>query len=201
MKWKSEKRQISDLKPAEYNPRQMTNAQAQQLEKSIDDFGLAEPIVINTDNTIIGGHQRYYILLQKGVKEVDVYLPEKELSKEKEKELNLRLNKNLGEWDLEKLANNFEMDDLINVGFKLKDFEIDDEIIPDDSDDIPEMVLHDFEKYDYLVFVFKDDRDLMYVMQKYKVDKVRHIVNENTKKIGLGRVLDGKLLLDEKVDE
>ncbi|MBU1974623.1 MAG: hypothetical protein KKH52_04485, partial [Nanoarchaeota archaeon] len=110
-------------------------------------------------------------------------------------------NKNLGEWDLEKLANNFEMDDLINVGFKLKDFEIDDEIIPDDSDDIPEMVLHDFEKYDYLVFVFKDDRDLMYVMQKYKVDKVRHIVNENTKKIGLGRVLDGKLLLDEKVDE
>jgi ParB-like chromosome segregation protein Spo0J len=69
MKWKLVTRKLSELKPYEKNPRKMTEKGMKDLHKSIDSFGLAEPIVINTDNTIIGGHGRFYALKEKGVKE------------------------------------------------------------------------------------------------------------------------------------
>lgn len=62
IKWHSEKRKIAELNPAPYNPRQMTEKQAKDLGTSLERFGLADPIVINLNNTIIGGHQRINIL-------------------------------------------------------------------------------------------------------------------------------------------
>ena len=50
--WKNEKRKISDLKPAEYNPRRWTEEETIQLRKSIERFDLVDPIIINTDNTV-----------------------------------------------------------------------------------------------------------------------------------------------------
>ena len=50
--WHNEKRKIKDLVPYVANPRQITDKQAKDLKASLDKFGLAEPIVINTDNTI-----------------------------------------------------------------------------------------------------------------------------------------------------
>jgi hypothetical protein len=98
-KWHTEKRFIADLIPAKYNPRELTEKQAQDLGQSLDKFGLPEPIVVNLNNVIIGGHQ-----LQ-GETEVDVRLPDRQLSQEEEVELNLRLNKNTGQWDFDALAN------------------------------------------------------------------------------------------------
>jgi len=122
--WHSEVRKLSDLKPFEGNPRQATEKQEKDLKNSIDKFNLAVPIIINTDNTIIGGHFRYRILLKNGGKEkkVDVRVPSKKLTNKEIKELNLRLNKNLGEWDFDLLADNFEIDLLEDVGFGLDDF-------------------------------------------------------------------------------
>lgn len=51
--WKTEKRKVADLTPAEYNPREMTKEQAKDLAKSLERFNLADPIVINSDNKII----------------------------------------------------------------------------------------------------------------------------------------------------
>lgn len=114
--WHIEKRRIAELNPAAYNPRRLTDKQAADLGVSLDRFGLAEPIVINLNNTIIGGHQRVFILRQRGVEDVDVMVPSRLLTEDEEKELNLRLNKNVGEFDIEKLAA-FSSDLLSDVGF------------------------------------------------------------------------------------
>ena len=99
-----EKRSIADLKPAEYNPRKALtpeDAEYQKIKRSIENFGYIDPIIINMDGTIIGGHQRYTVLTDLGYTEVDVVVVD--LSKEDEKALNVALNKISGEWDELKL--------------------------------------------------------------------------------------------------
>ena len=113
---------IGDLIPAEYNPRQLTKDQHRNLTESIKRFGLVDPIIANShkgrENIVIGGHQRLKIALQEGYKTVPVvYL---DLTEEKEKELNIRLNRNVGEWDWDKMAN-FDLDFLKDIGFDDKE--------------------------------------------------------------------------------
>lgn len=119
LNWKTEKKNIIDLKPYEYNPRTLTQKGLEDLKKSIGKFGLAEPLVINTTGLIIGGHARYEVLKVEGVTEVDCYVPERELTEQECKELNVRLNKNIaGEWDFDILANAFDDNDLLEWGFQ-----------------------------------------------------------------------------------
>lgn len=105
IKWTTERRKISDLIPAEYNPRQASAKEVADLTASIDRFDLADPLVINSNNRVIGGHFRLKILKERGVQEVDVRVPDRELTLHEEQELNLRLNKNIGHWDMDMLAN------------------------------------------------------------------------------------------------
>lgn len=134
--WTTERRRITDLIPAEYNPRQLTEKQATALSDSLDRFSLADPIIINANNKIIGGHQRINVLKSKGVEEVDVRIPSRELTLEEEMELNIRLNKNLGEWNFDALAN-FDEDLLKAVGFDPKEldkiFQLDNKEDEDES--------------------------------------------------------------------
>lgn len=102
--WNVEKRKISDLVLADYNPRKISDKGNKNLEDSVEKFGRVEPIAINTDNTVIGGHMRLGIYAKNGVEEVDVVIPSRQLTKKEEKELNLRLNKNVGEWDWAKMG-------------------------------------------------------------------------------------------------
>ena len=113
---KIEKIKISELNPAEYNPRRMTKKQYEDLKSSLEKFGLVDPIIINSDNTVVGGHQRLRIMRELGAELIPTVRVN--LSKEDEKELNIRLNKNSGEFDLDVLANNFEVDELKDWGFK-----------------------------------------------------------------------------------
>lgn len=62
MNWKNEKRRISELKPATYNPRKISKKQKEDLNDSLNKFDVVDPIVINANGTIIGGHQRFHIL-------------------------------------------------------------------------------------------------------------------------------------------
>lgn len=124
LSWKTEKRKIKDLVPADYNPRQMTEAQAKQLRKSIEKFNLVEIPAIDQDNTILAGHQRMSMLLTlgRGEEEIDVRVPNRKLTDSEAKEYNLRSNKNTGEWDMDKL---FAMPDglLEEVGFDKKEIQ------------------------------------------------------------------------------
>lgn len=118
--FKTEKRKLGDLLPANYNPRIMTEKQNKDLTESLTKFGLAELPVINTDNTIIAGHQRVRLLADIHGKdfEIEVRMPLSKMSVEDEKEYNIRSNKNTGKWDWDKLANEFDMTDLQNWGFE-----------------------------------------------------------------------------------
>lgn len=94
-------RSLSDLRPAEYNPRvPLTPAdpEYQSIKRSIEEFGYADPIVINADGTIIKGHQRRTVLMDLGYTEVEVIVLDIQ-DKAKEKALNVALNKITGKWD------------------------------------------------------------------------------------------------------
>lgn len=117
MKWNFETRKISDLKNNPKNPRRLNKNDSEQLMRSLQKFGVCEPIIINTDNTIIGGHQRVKTLKKMGEKEVVVCVPESALDDRACDELNVRLNKNTGDWDDDVLANQWEIEDLLDWGF------------------------------------------------------------------------------------
>ncbi len=127
--WRNEKRKIKDLVPYSANPRQITQQQALDLKASLERFGVVAPIIVNTDNTIIGGHQRTKILeaLINADPDylVDVRIPDREMTDEEVRELNIRLNKNVAEWDFDVLANNFNMDELFNWGFDKSELDMD----------------------------------------------------------------------------
>ena len=64
---------VSALKPAEYNPRKKLKPGDKEYEKikaSIQEFGFADPLVVNADMTIIGGHQRLTVAMDLGYTEV-----------------------------------------------------------------------------------------------------------------------------------
>jgi hypothetical protein len=110
---------VRDLLEADYNPRQLTEKQYKDLQSSIKEFGFVDPIIINKrperKNIIIGGHQRYKVAKMLGLEKVPCV--ELDLSVEKEQELNVRLNKNTGEWDYDVLANHFDTTELLDWGF------------------------------------------------------------------------------------
>ncbi len=132
--WKTEKRKVKDLIPADYNPRKISDKERFDLKESIKEFSEVEPVVINTDNHLIGGHQRVSIYADLKIEEIDVRIPNRQLNIEEEMRLNLRLNKNTGDWDHEKLAE-MNIDMLLNVGFgdeELSDMWDNVDIIEDD---------------------------------------------------------------------
>ncbi|MBR1443131.1 MAG: DNA modification methylase [Firmicutes bacterium] len=93
------------LKPAEYNPRKQLKPGDKEYEKiknSITEFGFTDPLVVNSDMTIIGGHQRLSVAKDLGYTEVPCAVVE--LDKTREKALNIALNKITGAWDDSLLA-------------------------------------------------------------------------------------------------
>tara|TARA_R100001086_G_scaffold249990_1_gene192322 strand:+ start:1642 stop:2370 length:729 start_codon:yes stop_codon:yes gene_type:complete len=110
------KLKANKLKPATYNPRQISTKQYKDLKNSITKFGLVDPIIVNKDYTVIGGHQRLKVLNEMDLQDIPCVVLD--LSKDEEKELNVRLNKNTGEFDIDILANEFDIDELVDWGFK-----------------------------------------------------------------------------------
>lgn len=114
---------IDQLHAATYNPRKWDKEAKAKLKESLSRFGFVDPVLVNGASermhTVIGGHFRLAIAKELGMTEVPVvYLNIPDV--EKEKELNLRLNRNTGEWDLE-LLKEFDMGLLLDVGFDNND--------------------------------------------------------------------------------
>ncbi len=118
-----EEHALSELHPAEYHPRVMLvpeDEEYQRIRRSIEEYGYVDPIIINSDGTIIGGHQRYKILMDLGYDTAHVVVVD--LEKDAEKALNVALNKISGEWDDEKLCDLLQDLDLNGCDFSLTGF-------------------------------------------------------------------------------
>jgi hypothetical protein len=124
-------KKISELTPAPYNPRESTEKQESQLKQSLKKFGVVEPIIYNKQTGyIVGGHFRVRELQKLGYTEIECVIVD--LSEEDEKELNIRLNANTGQWDWDELANNFELDDLNDWGLEVPNMKHELEAVEDD---------------------------------------------------------------------
>lgn len=141
--WHTEKRKLSELKGYEYNPRALSEYEYNDLKKSLEKFNLAEIPAINTNNKIIAGHQRIKILTELyGLEhQIEVRVPNRKLTEKEFQEYNIRSNKNTGSWDFEILANNFELDNLFEWGFKENELDINlfiPQQEPDKLEEVPE---------------------------------------------------------------
>ena len=100
------KKNVTDLLPAAYNPRKDLkpgDVEYEKLKRSLEQFGYVEPVIWNrATGRVVGGHQRLKVLIDMGITEVDCVVVE--MDEEKEKALNIALNKISGDWDNDKLA-------------------------------------------------------------------------------------------------
>jgi len=120
-----EKKKVSDLKCAPYNPRKIDDKELVKLKRSIFEFGYVEPIVWNQrTGFVVGGNQRLKALRELGIEEVDVVVVD--LSDAKEKALNVALNKISGEWDFPKLKDLLTDIDTGDFDIELTGFDLDE---------------------------------------------------------------------------
>lgn len=160
---------INELLPADYNPRkELTpdDREYQKIKTSIETFGYVDPIIINKDKTIIGGHQRLNVLRDLGYTDIDVI--EIDIDKTKEKALNVALNKISGEWDMDKLG-------LLLNELKTDNFDLD--ITGFDADELDGILFNVDELDD--TFDLKDgDRTPIQTMSMTFSDDQAEIINE-----------------------
>jgi len=136
-----EKIKIEDINPAPYNPRidlKPGDPEYENLKLSITEFGYIDPLIWNKQTgNLVGGHQRYKILREKGYHVVQVSVVD--LPLEREKALNIALNKISGGWDDKKLQLllselNDSLDDIKLTGFSVEEFEELISAVPEDTE-------------------------------------------------------------------
>lgn len=185
-----EKIQTDWLVPADYNPRKDLKSgdpEYEKLKRSLEEFGYVEPVIWNkTTSHVVGGHQRLKVLLDMGVTEVDCVVVE--MDAEKEKALNVALNKISGDWDKDKLA-------LLIADLQGADFDVSlTGFDPGEIDDLFKDSLKDG--------IHDDDFDVDAELEKPAVTKLgdvwllgRHrlVCGDSTKADTFTTLMDGKL--------
>jgi len=114
---------VDEVNPAEYNPRTINDEEFGKLKKGLTEFGIVDPLIVNKDGTLIGGHQRLRAAKELGWTEIPAVVLD--LDKRKEKALNLALNKLRGEWDYGKLTSLLrEFDEITDFDMELTGFDV-----------------------------------------------------------------------------
>lgn len=174
----------NDLRPSEYNPRTWDSEAETHLTESIKRYGIIDPLLVNSapkrHNIVIGGHFRLTIIKKLGIAQVPVvYVSIDDI--EREKELNIRLNKNAGEFDF-KLLEDFDEIFLSDVGFSSE--ELDDifsiETVPEKFDLTKELAKLDIKK----VEVQKGD--------VYELDGSRLMCGDSTVEADMLKLMGGE---------
>lgn len=180
---------IEKLNPAKYNPRKNLSPkdkEFQKLKNSFDEFGYVEPIIWNkSTGHIVGGHQRFKILKAQGLKQIQCVVVD--FPEDKEKALNIALNKISGDWDFEKLADLFENLKNLNVDLNLTGFEA-PEISQITSNIFQKNIKEDNFNVDEELKkpVFSREGDL------YLLGRHRLLCGDSTKKENYERLMDGQ---------
>lgn len=181
---------IDSLIDTEYNPKKCSPKEENDIRNSIMKFGIIDPLIVNMypgrENIIIGGHSRRRIAKSIGYTKV----PCVELSLElnKEKELNLRLSKNVASIDEALLAVNFAKEMLEEVGFQLENVqetasEFEKEFNKVDNTNCVYPIVPKFsEKYDAIIIVSKNTIDTAFVETALGIRTNQSYKNQRTGK-------------------
>lgn len=116
IEWLEETRKLTELKPLEKNPRRISKQEFDRLVDKIKRLGYSNRIKINTDNSVVGGHQRIRALKQLGHQEVKVLVPTRLLTEKEYRESVITDNLSAGEHDFDILANEWDVPELIDFG-------------------------------------------------------------------------------------
>lgn len=196
------------LKPNPVNPNRHSAHQIQLLASIIQEQGWRNPVTVSKrSGLIVRGHGRLEAALLIGCATIPV--DEQDYASEAEELADLLADNRLSELaeldedDLRKVLKSIsEVDpnfDIELTGFmedEIRKLMNDAENPEDEIEMIPRMECQAFEHHDYLVFMFHDLRDWMQVLQLMGVGEVDYSINRRTHKIGLGRVIHGKRLLE-----
>ncbi|PSJ93899.1 DNA modification methylase [Brevibacillus fortis] len=184
---------------ADYNPRldlQPGEDEYEKLKRSIEEFGYLEPVIWNeVTGNIVGGHQRYKILLnEQGRTEIEVVVVQ--LEPEKEKALNIALNKIGGDWDLPKLRD--MMNDLQGLDFDLSLTGFDtadlDELFQSESFSLePENVEVKEDDFDVEDALSKAEDPVTRPGDLWIIGRHRLLCGDSTNQTDVERLMDGKL--------
>lgn len=192
-------KRTDELHPYENNPRD--NAEAVEfVANSIEEFGFKNPIIIDKNNVIVCGHTRLLAAKKLGIKAVPCIMAD-DLSEEQVRAFRLADNKvsevsiwNTPMLDLEMLELK-DFFDMSKFGFPAIETEVEDEEKKKTVSSLESMEIKAFEHYDYLVFVFDNQMDWLNVVNMFDIHKVNAGYGK-TKKVGVGRVVHGKRLLE-----
>jgi hypothetical protein len=198
----------NSLKPNPVNPNRHSAHQIQLLASIIQEQGWRNPVTVSKrSGLIVRGHGRLEAALLIGCETIPV--DEQDYGSEAEELADLLADNRLSELaeldedDLRKVLKSIaDADpnfDIELTGFMEDEIRklMEDEVDPaDELETIPRMECQAFEHHDYLVFMFHDLRDWMQVLQLIGVREVDYSISRRTQRIGLGRVLHGKRLLE-----
>src|SRR3990167_2583801 len=120
--WTTGRRKVADLKHWDKNPRKISKEKAELLKERISQRGFHDVIKIDLHDVILSGNCRTDVLIEMGIEEVNVLIPDRELTLEEMEAIGLESNMNDGQWDFEKLGT-FDEGLLKNVGFESKDLD------------------------------------------------------------------------------
>ena len=197
---------IDELLPASYNPRkdlQPGDPEYERLYRSITEFGYVEPIVWNRrTGRVVGGHQRLKVLKAQGYTEVSVSVVD--LDEQREKALNVALNKIGGDWDeakLVELLQELEKDmDLELTGFTQKELDkLIKKMAEKDAEEKPELEFTEelMEEHNYIVLYFDNRLDWQAACEKLGIEPKKALDSrEGYKRVGTGRVIRGADLIE-----
>jgi len=140
LEWHTEKCSVAELIPNDENPRVMSQKQIEDLKRSLQKFNLVEIPVIDTDKKVLAGHQRLMVLKLLGRENevIEVRVPNRKLSQREYDQYLLTSNRVHGDWDWEKLVQNFDLDLLAISGFDENDLShlFEDLTVEDDEFDV-----------------------------------------------------------------
>lgn len=121
IKWTTKIMKVSEIRNYDRNPRKITDKQMEQLKKSIDTYGYASTIMVNTTGEVIAGNMRLQAMRLLGIPEhaeIEVRYPSRELTKAEFRSLVVIDNKSGGGWDFDILNSDYEILDLVEFGFE-----------------------------------------------------------------------------------
>ena len=191
--------ETNEIRPYINNAKIHTPEQIEQIKKSIQEFGFNDPLAV-WHGEVIEGHGRLIAALELGIEVIPIIRLDN-LTDEQRKAYTLVHNKLTMNTDFDIDLLNLELSDIAEIDMTAYGFEYEEDVESPESvyekeRTIQRMELKAFEHYDYVVFVFKNQMDWLKCVNEFGIGKVDAGYGK-TKKVGVGRVIDGKRLLEK----